>query len=83
MPTYMCAGTGRRAPLTRRWSWRSGTRWTGTTLAIDVIDRVPRLAGAGAHLKEWLKGQIIESVQYADTEGVDRKEIRDWKWGVG
>jgi len=52
-------------------------------LAIDAIDRVPRLAGAGAHLKEWLKGQIIESVQYADTEGVDKKEIREWKWAGG
>ncbi len=37
------------------------------TLAIDVIDRVPSLQGPGAHLKEWLKGQIIESINYAYT----------------
>ena len=49
-------------------------------LAIDVIDRVPRLQGAAAHLKEWLKGQIIESVNYAYTEGIDKPEIRDWTW---
>ncbi|MGI9145668.1 MAG: phosphoketolase family protein [Chloroflexota bacterium] len=49
-------------------------------LAIDVIDRVPKLQGPGAHLKEWLKGQIIESIDYADTEGIDRPEIRDWRW---
>ena len=49
-------------------------------LAIDVIDRVPRLQAAGAHLKEWLKGQIIESINYADTEGQDKPEIRNWKW---
>jgi xylulose-5-phosphate/fructose-6-phosphate phosphoketolase len=49
-------------------------------LAIDVIDRVPRLQGAAAHLKEWLKGQIIESVNYAYAEGIDKPEIRNWTW---
>jgi xylulose-5-phosphate/fructose-6-phosphate phosphoketolase len=49
-------------------------------LAIDVIDRVPRLRSIGAHVKEWLKGQIIESVAYAHTEGIDKEEIRNWKW---
>jgi xylulose-5-phosphate/fructose-6-phosphate phosphoketolase len=50
------------------------------TLAIDVIDRVPSLQGSGAHLKEWLKGQIIESIHYAYTEGLDKPEIQNWKW---
>ena len=49
-------------------------------LAIDVIDRVPRLRSIGAHVKEWLKGQIIESIQYAHSEGIDKEEIRNWKW---
>jgi xylulose-5-phosphate/fructose-6-phosphate phosphoketolase len=49
-------------------------------LAIDVIDRVPRMRSVGAHVKEWLKGQIIESVNYAHTEGIDKIEIRNWKW---
>ncbi len=49
-------------------------------LAIDVIDRVPGLQGRGAHLKEWLKGQIIESIDYAYTEGIDKPEIRKWRW---
>jgi xylulose-5-phosphate/fructose-6-phosphate phosphoketolase len=49
-------------------------------LAIDVIDRVPKLRDLGAHLKDRLKGQIIESINYAYTEGVDKPEIRDWKW---
>ncbi|HWZ52504.1 MAG TPA: phosphoketolase family protein [Granulicella sp.] len=49
-------------------------------LAIDVIDRVPRLQGPGAHVKEWLKGQIIDSINYADSEGIDRPSIRNWKW---
>ncbi|HEX4652600.1 MAG TPA: phosphoketolase family protein [Granulicella sp.] len=49
-------------------------------LAIDVIDRVPKLQGPGAHLKEWLKGQIIDSINFADTQGQDRPEIRNWRW---
>lgn len=49
-------------------------------LAIDVIDRVPRLLGSSAHLKEWLKGKIIESTGHANTEGVDKQEIQHWKW---
>ena len=49
-------------------------------LAIDVVDRVPRLRSIGAHVKEWLKGQVIESVNYAHAEGIDREEIRNWKW---
>ncbi len=49
-------------------------------LAIDVIDRVPKLAVAGAHVKEWLKNQIIENTSYAYQHGVDKPEFTDWKW---
>ena len=49
-------------------------------LAIDVIDRVPRLRSVGAHVKEWMKVQIIESIHYAHSEGIDKEEIRNWKW---
>jgi xylulose-5-phosphate/fructose-6-phosphate phosphoketolase len=49
-------------------------------LAIDVIDRVPRLQTTGAHVKEWLKGQISESIAYAHAHGTDKKEITQWKW---
>ncbi|MGB6990005.1 MAG: phosphoketolase family protein, partial [Candidatus Sulfotelmatobacter sp.] len=49
-------------------------------LAIDVIDRVPRLQPIGAHVKGWLKDQIIDSVNYAHAEGIDREEMRNWKW---
>ena len=49
-------------------------------LAIDVIDRVPRLRAASAHVKEWLKDQICESLAYAADQGIDKAEINDWKW---
>ncbi|MGI4756793.1 MAG: phosphoketolase family protein [Janthinobacterium lividum] len=49
-------------------------------LCIDVIDRVARLQITGAHVKEWLKDQIIESLNYAHAEGIDKEEIRNWTW---
>jgi xylulose-5-phosphate/fructose-6-phosphate phosphoketolase len=49
-------------------------------LCIDVIDRVPHLQAAAEHVKEWLKGQIIESILYAHAEGIDKPEIRNWTW---
>ncbi|HTU52145.1 MAG TPA: phosphoketolase family protein [Acidobacteriaceae bacterium] len=52
-------------------------------LAIDVIDRVPKLRATGAHVKEWLKDQITDAIDYAHENGIDRKEIREWKWPLG
>ena len=49
-------------------------------LVIDVIDRVPRLQVAGAHVKEKMRDQIVENTIYAETEGMDKPEIRNWKW---
>jgi xylulose-5-phosphate/fructose-6-phosphate phosphoketolase len=50
------------------------------SLAIDVIDRVPRLRNPGAHVKGWLQDQILENLAYARENGIDRPEIRNWKW---
>jgi xylulose-5-phosphate/fructose-6-phosphate phosphoketolase len=50
------------------------------TLAMDAIDRVPSLGSAGAHVTEWLKDQIVENIAYAHENGIDKPEIRNWKW---
>ena len=50
------------------------------SLAIDVIDRVPKLGSAAAHTKEWLKNQMIENYAYAFNQGIDKAEITEWKW---
>jgi xylulose-5-phosphate/fructose-6-phosphate phosphoketolase len=50
------------------------------SLAIDVIDRVPRLQKSGAHVRDWLQGQIRENIAYAHQYGMDKPEIREWKW---
>jgi xylulose-5-phosphate/fructose-6-phosphate phosphoketolase len=49
-------------------------------LAIDVIDRVPRLRTTGAHLKEWLKDRITENLNHAAEHGIDKAEISEWTW---
>jgi xylulose-5-phosphate/fructose-6-phosphate phosphoketolase len=49
-------------------------------LVIDVIDRVPKLRVAGAHVKEMMKNAIIENVAYAYREGYDRAQFTEWKW---
>jgi xylulose-5-phosphate/fructose-6-phosphate phosphoketolase len=52
-------------------------------LVIDVIDRVPRLQVAGAHVKEHMRSQIIENTAYAREQGIDKTEITNWKWPGG
>jgi xylulose-5-phosphate/fructose-6-phosphate phosphoketolase len=49
-------------------------------LAIDVIDRVPKLQTTGAHIKEWLKDQISDHLAYATENGIDPPEITNWRW---
>jgi xylulose-5-phosphate/fructose-6-phosphate phosphoketolase len=48
-------------------------------LAGDVIDRVPKLHGAG-HEKQWLRNKLIDHKNYVREHGDDMPEIRDWKW---
>jgi len=50
------------------------------SLAIDVIDRVPRLRVAGAHVKEKLHDLQLSCRRYAHEHGVDRPEMREWRW---
>jgi xylulose-5-phosphate/fructose-6-phosphate phosphoketolase len=49
-------------------------------LAIDVIDRVPKIRVSGGHVKEWLKNQIIENSNHSYKYGIDKHEFTDWKW---
>ncbi|MEL6136720.1 MAG: phosphoketolase family protein [Cyanobacteria bacterium J06628_6] len=49
-------------------------------LVIDVINRVPKLGSAAAHVKERMKNKIIESLTYAHEQGRDQDEIVNWKW---
>jgi len=50
------------------------------SLAIDVIDRIPRLRVAGAHMKEKLRDMQIECRHYAYAHGIDLPEADAWVW---
>jgi xylulose-5-phosphate/fructose-6-phosphate phosphoketolase len=48
------------------------------SLAIDVINRVPGLQVAGAHVKEKLRDMQIDCRAFAHRYGVDMPEINSW-----
>jgi xylulose-5-phosphate/fructose-6-phosphate phosphoketolase len=50
------------------------------TLAIDVIDRVPKLQAIGAHAKEKFRNMQINVRAYAHQYGVDKPELLEWRW---
>jgi xylulose-5-phosphate/fructose-6-phosphate phosphoketolase len=50
------------------------------SLAIDAIDRAPKLQAIGAHTKDWLKDQIYDNLNFAFENGTDKPEITDWQW---
>jgi xylulose-5-phosphate/fructose-6-phosphate phosphoketolase len=50
------------------------------SLVIDVINRVPGLLVAGAHLKQLMRDRQIDCRRYAYEHGIDKPEIREWRW---
>ena len=49
-------------------------------LAMDVIDRVPRLQATSGAAREELKNKLIEHKIYVQSHGEDMEEIRNWSW---
>jgi xylulose-5-phosphate/fructose-6-phosphate phosphoketolase len=49
-------------------------------LAMDVIDRVPRLGATSGAAREEFKNALIRHRQYIRTHGEDLPEIQDWQW---
>ncbi|MBU2857871.1 phosphoketolase, partial [Acidithiobacillus ferrooxidans] len=50
------------------------------SLAIDAIDRIPRLRDTGSSVRETLLDQQFACKDHAYEFGVDRQDIIDWKW---
>jgi xylulose-5-phosphate/fructose-6-phosphate phosphoketolase len=50
------------------------------TLAMDAIDRIPRLRDSAAGVRDELANERIACEQYAYRYGIDRPEITAWKW---
>ena len=49
-------------------------------LAMDVIDRVPRLRSTSGAAREHFKNDLIRHRQYVRTHGEDLPEVRHWQW---
>ncbi len=50
------------------------------SLAIDAIDRVPKLQKIGGHAKEKFRNKQIECRAHAYKHGIDAPEITGWKY---
>ncbi len=50
------------------------------SLAIDAIDRVPKLQRVGAHAKEKFRNRQIACRQHAYEHGIDAPDITGWRW---
>ncbi len=50
------------------------------SLAIDVIDRVPRLRAIGAHARERFRNRQLDCRTHAHAEGIDQPSESDWTW---
>jgi xylulose-5-phosphate/fructose-6-phosphate phosphoketolase len=50
------------------------------SLAMDVVDRVPRLQRIGAHAKERFLNRQIQCRAYAHQFGIDEPEAAEWTW---
>jgi xylulose-5-phosphate/fructose-6-phosphate phosphoketolase len=49
-------------------------------LAMDVIDRVPKLQNEAAHQKQFLRNKLIEHKLWISEHGEDLPEVREWRW---
>jgi phosphoketolase len=50
------------------------------TLAMEAINRTPKLQKIGAHAKEKYLDQQTECRNYAYEHGIDKPEILGWRW---
>ncbi|QOZ28488.1 phosphoketolase [Bradyrhizobium sp. CCBAU 51753] len=52
-------------------------------LAIEVIERVPGLDIAAAHVKQQFRDALTQHTRYVREHGEDMPQIRDWVWPYG
>jgi xylulose-5-phosphate/fructose-6-phosphate phosphoketolase len=49
-------------------------------LALDVIERVPRLGDRAAHAKQSIRDRLTDHQEYIERHGHDLPEIQAWVW---
>jgi len=47
---------------------------------MDVIDRVPPLAGRGGAVKKAMQEALAAHRRYVEEHGEDMPAVRDWRW---
>ena len=50
------------------------------SLAIDAIDRTPKLQRIGAHTKEHFRNLQLDCLNYAHEFGIDSPSVREFRW---
>jgi xylulose-5-phosphate/fructose-6-phosphate phosphoketolase len=50
------------------------------SLAMDVVNRVPKLQKIGGHAKERFLNEQIKCRSYAHEHGIDKPDAADWTW---
>jgi len=51
-------------------------------LVIDVIDRVPALGAAAAHLRQRMVDELLRACAYTRAHGEDEPAISGWIWAL-
>jgi xylulose-5-phosphate/fructose-6-phosphate phosphoketolase len=51
-------------------------------LALDVVERVARLAAHVDPFRAWVQQRLAEHERYIRQRGEDLPEIRDWRWSI-
>ncbi len=77
---FTSAATRNMAASTPLWNLPSSTTLTASSLAMDVVNRVPRLQRIGGHAKDRFLNQQIECLDYAHHYGIDNPDAADWTW---
>ena len=49
-------------------------------LVVDVIDRVPGLAGKASHLRQEMTDRRLEARAWTRVSGEDHPDVQDWTW---
>jgi len=52
-------------------------------LAMDIVDRVPKLEHMRAYAREMVRDKIIDHKNYIYQHGEDMPEIQNWTWSYG
>lgn len=49
-------------------------------LAMDTVDRIPRLEKMRAYIRDYINNKLIDHKHYICEHGDDMPEIKNWKW---